>query len=89
VPTPGKSAIEVEQPPTASADTNSAAIDHSLIVRSTGIRPEVPNLSRRFDSLAWGSLVRALQRNSSGCVNSTATVQTQPFKLLSFETIKA
>jgi hypothetical protein len=32
---------------------NSAAIDHSLIVRSTGIRPEVPNnLSRRFRSPA-------------------------------------
>jgi hypothetical protein len=42
-PTPGKSAIDVEQPLTASADANSAAIDHSLIVRSTGIRPEVPN----------------------------------------------
>jgi hypothetical protein len=60
MPTPGRSAIEVEQPLTASADTNSAAIDHSLIVRSTGIRPEVPKyLSRRFRSLASGVLARA------------------------------
>ena len=34
------SAIWVEQPPSANAVTASAAIDHSLIVRVTGIRPE-------------------------------------------------
>jgi hypothetical protein len=37
-PTPGKSAICVEQPPIVSAEANSAAIDHSLIVPATGIR---------------------------------------------------
>ena len=53
--------FDVEQPLTASADTNSTAIDHSLIVRSTGIRPEVPNnLSRRFRSSASYALARAL-----------------------------
>ena len=100
MPIPGKSAIEVEQPLSASADTNSTATGHNLIVRSTGIRPEVPyNLSRRFMSLAWRVLVsplmvRALQRQIVRLRQfhrnrSNPDVQTQIFKPLSPETIKA
>ena len=37
------SAICVEQPPSAIATAHSAAIGHSLIVRPTGIRSEIPN----------------------------------------------
>jgi hypothetical protein len=74
---PGKSAIEVEQPPSAKADANRATIDHCLIVRSNGIRPEVPNTSpvalNRLHRARWYEPCNA---KSSGCVNFTATVQT-------------
>src|SRR3981189_2235769 len=78
MPTPGKSAIEVEQPPSANADANSAAIDHSLIVRSTGIpsvsplQPVPLRLYRLHAARGYGPC----KAQSSGCVNFTATVQT-------------
>jgi hypothetical protein len=48
VPTIGKSAIDVEQPPSASADSNSAAANTPLF-RSTRIRLKIP--LRRQDEL--------------------------------------
>ena len=42
---------------------HSAAIDHSLIVRLTGIRPEIPNYLRtRTHRDGIYAVVRALQR---------------------------
>ena len=65
----------VEQPPSASADASSAAIDHSLIVRSAGIRPEIPNYLRRIAiaSMRWYEPCNA---KSSRGVDFARTVQT-------------
>jgi hypothetical protein len=41
VPTSGRSAIELEQPPNASVDSNSAPSVNALLSRSD-IRPEIP-----------------------------------------------
>jgi hypothetical protein len=43
VPTSGKSAIEVEQPPSASAATSTAPKANALLFRSIDIRPEIPD----------------------------------------------
>jgi hypothetical protein len=65
----GISAICDEQPPSANADATSAASDHSLIVRSAGIVPEIPNTQRN----RWYAPCNA--KLSRG-VDLTRTVQT-------------
>jgi len=42
VPASGKSAIDTEQPPSASADNSSAPKANALFLRSTDMRPEIP-----------------------------------------------
>jgi hypothetical protein len=63
------SAICVEQPPSANADATMAASDHSLIVRSAGILPEIPNYPRN----RWYDPCNA---NPSRGVDHTRSVQT-------------
>jgi hypothetical protein len=63
---------------------HSAAISHSLIVRSAGIRPEIPNYLRpriAIASMRWYELCNAK--------SSAALFSPTPFKPLSPETIKA
>jgi hypothetical protein len=79
----GISAIDVEQPPSASADSSSASAANAHIFRSTDIRPEVirPEVPT--------SLVRALQYKSCNHENFNPSNLAAAFKPLSPETIKA
>jgi hypothetical protein len=70
------SAIWVEQPPSTNADANSAAIDHSLIVRSAGIRPEIPNYLRTRFAIASMRWYEPCNAKSSRSVDFARTVQT-------------
>ncbi|NOJ40463.1 hypothetical protein [Bradyrhizobium australiense] len=79
------SAIWVEQPPSANADANSAAIDHRLIVRLTGIRPEIPNYRTARASRRHRCAGTSLATPN----RPAALISLEPFKPLSPETIKA
>jgi hypothetical protein len=81
VPTSGISAIDVEQPPSANADSNNAAIANALICRSTDIPTGNPTpLAKACWQKPAGMSLAATKRRQ---------ISPQSFKPLSPETIKA
>jgi hypothetical protein len=67
VPTNGKSAIDVEQPPSARADASSAPKTIALLFRSTDIRPEIP-LHQREPSSRLTLISSAIAANAQTMV---------------------
>ena len=63
-----------DKPPSANADAHSAAINHSLIVRSAGIRPEIPNYLLTRSAMASIRWYRLCNAKSSRCVDFARTV---------------